>query len=152
MLHTFCPCTLASVISDDVSMPIMFCFNQQFLINLSAQEVICSSLQRLENNFTITSKGAFRLFWTSLLWLLDSSPLISHEISKGPSSAAEEILNIFFGPFISLEIPTRISLLTFHIGQLSLSWLAQFGPCYHNLHSSNSFVPIPLDVISPGLS
>ena len=57
----FIHCTLAFVISDDVSVPI-FCFDRQFLTNLFAQAVIHSSLQRLENDFTIFSKGAFYIF------------------------------------------------------------------------------------------
>ena len=104
----FIHCTLASVISVDMSMPVIFSFDQRLLINLFAKAVIRSSLQRLKNDFTIISKGAFILFWTSLLWLLDCSVLLSCEISKRLSPAAEEILNIFFGPFISLEILTRI--------------------------------------------
>ena len=43
-------------------------------------------------------------YWILLLYF--------HEISKGPFPAAEYILNIALGPFISLETTTRISLLT----------------------------------------
>ena len=49
------------VISDDVSMSVIFCFDQQFLINLLTQAVICSSLRGLENDFAIISKEAFKV-------------------------------------------------------------------------------------------
>ena len=68
----FYPLDSGFAISDDASVPIIFCFDQQFLTNLFAQAVIRSTLQRLENDFTIISKGAFRFLWTSMLYLLDS--------------------------------------------------------------------------------
>ena len=63
-------------------MPVIFCLVRQFFIYLFAEVVICSSLQRLENDFTIISKGTFGLFSTSLLWLLDSSPLLSWDFQR----------------------------------------------------------------------
>ena len=60
-------CTLAFVISDDMSEPFIFRFAQQFLKNLFVQKSICSIRSRLENDFTIISKITFRLFWSSFL-------------------------------------------------------------------------------------
>ena len=135
-------------------MPVIFCLVRQFLINLFVEVVICSSLQRPENDFTIISKGAFGLFSTSLLWLLDSSPLLSWDFQRTFPCCRIHFEHSFrsfyffrdnnknfFTYLINISDLPNIFILVQSVSSMP-PWLA----------FCHSFALIPLHAISPGLS